>query len=397
MSSFQQLKRVLLFLALGFTIIQLLRKGDPDAYDIVEGEGADQTSNDEVNGTLEFLQPSFDRKGKRPKACLLALVRNQDVEEMQVAIREVQLRFNDKYQYDWVLLNDEEFTSEFKKDIRAELPNTVVKFGLIPKSHWSYPDFIDLDKAAEARVLMKNSIYGWSESYRHMCRFQSGFFWRHPLVMEYDWYWRIDPDISIHCDINYDIFQWMQDNNKVYGFGISVLEEADTIMTLWNTTRDFFDKNPKYMAKNNLLHFISNDEGKTFNLCHFWSNFEIANLNFYRSPAYRAYFDYLDHAGGFYYERWGDAPIHSIAVALMLPKDRIHHFEDIGYTHPPGVQCPLDYDVWKKLKCDCLRKDDVTFNGKSCGRKYYDIQRLRKPPHWKEFADWFHTQDQDSF
>jgi alpha 1,2-mannosyltransferase len=47
---------------------------------------------------------------------------------------------------------------------------------VIPKEHWSYPEWVDLDKAAEERQKMvnENVIYGGSESYRHMCRFNSG-------------------------------------------------------------------------------------------------------------------------------------------------------------------------------------------------------------------------------
>ena len=37
--------------------------------------------------------------------------------------------------------------------------------------------------------------------------------------------------------------------------------------------------------------------------CHLvWSNFEIGDLRFWRGEAFSKYFDYLDHAGGFYYE-----------------------------------------------------------------------------------------------
>ena len=32
-----------------------------------------------------------------------------------------------------------------------------------------------------------------------------------------------------------------------------------------------------------------------------WSNFEIADLEFWRSEAYTKYFEYLDSTGGFYY------------------------------------------------------------------------------------------------
>ena len=42
----------------------------------------------------------------------------------------------------------------------------------------------------------------------------------------------------------------------------------------------FIKENPQYLAENNFMDFISDDKGETYNLCHFWSNFEIANLNF---------------------------------------------------------------------------------------------------------------------
>ena len=71
-----------------------------------------------------------------------------------------------------------------------------------------------------------------------------------------------------------------------------------------------------------------------------WSNFELADLDFYRSPPYTTFFNFLDRTGNFYYERWGDAPIHSIAAALFLPSSQIHFFEEIGYRHEPFHHCP---------------------------------------------------------
>lgn len=46
-----------------------------------------------------------------------------------------------------------------------------------------------------------------------------------------------------------------------------------------------------------------NDDGDGWNFCHFWSNFEIADMDFFRSDEYRGYFDMLDQSGGFYFER----------------------------------------------------------------------------------------------
>lgn len=324
--------------------------------------------------------------GKRAKATFVSLARNEELYELIKAIRNVEDRFNRKFQYDWVFLNDKEFTEEFKQ-LTSAIVSGKAKYGLIPTEHWSYPDWIDQEKAAKSRADMRaaNIIYGDLESYRHMCRFESGFFWRNSLLEEYDWYWRVEPGIQIHCDLNYDLFRYMEDNNKTYGFTISIHEFEKTIPTLWGHTKDFIKQHPEYVAKNNLMDFISDDKGETYNLCHFWSNFEVASLKFWRSQAYRDYFEYLDRTGGFFYERWGDAPVHSIAAALFLPRDQIHYFGDVGYNHGVYTQCPLNTEFRLEHRCDCSPDSDFTFRGYSCGKKYYEVTGMEKPKEWVDY------------
>ncbi|CAK9437811.1 uncharacterized protein LODBEIA_P21890 [Lodderomyces beijingensis] len=342
------------------------------------------------NSAIKFDSDSDAAAGavkyQRMNATFVTLARNKELFELVKSIREVEDRFNRKYNYDWVFLNDEEFTQEFK-DLTSAIVSGKTKYGLIPKEHWSYPDHIDLQKAEETRKNMKLAkiIYGDSESYRHMCRFESGFFFRHKLLEDYEWYWRVEPDIKIYCDLDYDLFKFMADNNKVYGFTISIHEFQKTIPTLWQTTKDFIKQNPQFLAANNFMDFISDDGGDTYNLCHFWSNFEIANLNFWRSEAYTKYFEHLDKTGGFFYERWGDAPIHSIAASLFLPKDKIHYFEDVGYRHQVYGQCPLNPEFRYKHRCHCKPADDFTFRGYSCGKKYFEKMGLTKPKEWEDY------------
>ena len=81
-----------------------------------------------------------------------------------------------------------------------------------------------------------------------------------------------------------------------------------------------------------------------------WSNFEIGDLRFWRSQAYVDFFNHLDQAGGFYYERWGDAPVHSIGAALFARKDQIHFFDDIGYRHEPfQVSPPSSFSIQRSV------------------------------------------------
>jgi alpha 1,2-mannosyltransferase len=71
-----------------------------------------------------------------------------------------------------------------------------------------------------------------------------------------------------------------------------------------------------------------------------------------RGEAYQQYFKHLDEAGGFFYERWGDAPVHSIAAALLLPINQIHFFKEIGYYHAPFYNCPAEPELQAKCHCD---------------------------------------------
>ncbi|KIJ05180.1 glycosyltransferase family 15 protein, partial [Paxillus involutus ATCC 200175] len=274
---------------------------------------------------------------------------------------------NRKFGYPYVLLNDEPFDEEFKRRVSVLSP-APMEFGLIPHDHWNAPSWIDEQKATEARKKMGEDgiIYGDNLSYRNMCRFNSGFFFRHPLLQKYRYYWRVEPWVHFHCDVNSDPFRFMQDNNKSYGFTISMYEFEATIRTLWETVKDFTKLYPEKMNPHNALGFVSDDGGASYNLCHFWSNFEIADMDFWRGDTYMSFFEFLDQKGGFYYERWGDAPVHSIAAALFLPRSSVHFFEEIGYEHPPYTHCPINEERWTGGRCSCNPKDSFDYDGYSC-------------------------------
>lgn len=58
-----------------------------------------------------------------------------------------------------------------------------------------------------------------------------------------------------------------------------------------------------------------------------------------------------------YGQRWGDAPVHSLGVALFADKDQIHFFDDIGYRHEPFQHCPQQ-SQHAKGKCWCVPGDN---------------------------------------
>ena len=133
---------------------------------------------------------------------------------------------------------------------------------------WGYPSWINQTKAAAAREQMVKDqiIYGGSESYRHMCRFYSGFFFHHPLLKKFDYYWRVEPGVKFSCDIHYDPFAFMQKYKIKYGFTLSLAEYRSTIPTLWDTVRDFIEEYPHLVHPNNFTRWISDDDLDSYNL-----------------------------------------------------------------------------------------------------------------------------------
>lgn len=208
--------------------------------------------------------------GPRMNATFVTLARNSDVWEIARSIRQVEDRFNRRFNYDWVFLNDKPFDEAFKK-VTSSLVSGKTFYGEIPHEHWSFPEWIDQEKAKRVREEMKEKkiIYGDSVSYRHMCRFESGFFFRHPLMMNYEYYWRVEPSIELHCDIHYDPFRVMVEQNKKYSFVLSLYEYIDTIPSLWDSTKKFMKNHPEHIAEENSMGFLSDDGGDTYNRCHF--------------------------------------------------------------------------------------------------------------------------------
>ncbi|KAI9255430.1 nucleotide-diphospho-sugar transferase [Helicostylum pulchrum] len=247
---------------------------------------------------------------KRAKAAMVILVRNKEQDAIAETLVNFQDKFNRNFDYPYVFLNEEPFTEEFKSAMRVAAPKATMKFGLVPKSQWSYPSWVDQKKA------------------------------------------------------------------KQYGFVVTLTELADTIPTLWKYVEDYAQSRRIDISSETsklLFPYFRDQATGDFNLCHFWSNFEIASLNLWRSPQYRDFFNYLDQTGNFFYERWGDAPVHSLAAGLFLTTDQIHYFEDIGYQHDLYRHCPS-----KKSKLGCRCDCPVGTTKESIDHDNYDDTCLPK-------------------
>ena len=143
--------------------------------------------------------------------------------------------------------------------------------------------------------------------------------------------------------VNSDPFLKMAEFNKTYGFTIAVKELKETVPNifryasaykrannltskgLWEMFVDRPEEDEDFMeghdARWRQYHGTAAErepwtepgqfpdidpesmEGEVYNMCHFWSNFEIARLDWFRSKEYEAFFEMMDRSGGFWMER----------------------------------------------------------------------------------------------
>jgi len=131
----------------------------------------------------------------------------------------------------------------------------------------------------------------------------------------------------------------MKKKKKTYGFTIAVKELRETVPNLFRYT-SAYKRNNNITSKGMWEMFSESREkkqdddtlpedvlklepgrgmfpevdptameGEDYNMCHFWSNFEIARFDFYRSKQYTEFFEMLDRSGGFWSERVRPPPI----------------------------------------------------------------------------------------
>ncbi|CAJ2510413.1 Uu.00g051160.m01.CDS01 [Anthostomella pinea] len=323
--------------------------------------------------------------GPRENAAIVMLARNEEVDKAKRSVESLERRFNQWFKYPIVFLNDEPWSDEFIATLKAAT-SALTSFELIPKDAWLFPSYIDQNDARQSIKKQGDAgiLYAGKETYHHMCRFFSGYFYQVEALKKYKWYWRLEPDVEFSCSITYDPFVEMARHDKVYGFTISLPEEKRTCPSLFRKVADW--KEAQSIPSTNLwkasidaswvpwpfrdyLSWFSHRDshGDGWNLCHYWSNFEIADLDFFRDEHYQDLYRKLEHDGGFYYERWGDAAVHSLAVNMLAEPHQVHHFADFGYRHDWYYQCPANAPEGQMPESQTLNSVKETWKGEMSG------------------------------
>lgn len=295
------------------------------------------------------------------RLAIIALCREKDAEEMALSMVSFDNAYNKHHLYDYLIFSETEWSLPGQTILRS-ITNSTVLFPVLTNEEWNTPNWIDRKKFQD--ILKGKSFYGNSESYRRMCRFFAGPVFLTKALEPYTWAWRMDSHVRYLCDITEDPIDRLERINGTYGYALRMTELMYTVPTLWDTVKN-------YATEQNLWphlerHWNLKPDSRMPRVCHYWNNLEATRLEFFRGPVYQNYFKAIDQSGGFFYERWGDAPIRTFALMLLATPNHIIQFDDIGYQHPWWYKCPAVCPGRSECTPDPLIQPHQTTDGKMC-------------------------------
>lgn len=278
------------------------------------------------------LNPLPSRSELVPHAVITYLIgrKREHWLDLLDSLRSLALHLLARWPYPVVIFH-EGLSAEDMERLRQIYPQ--LSFHRLDKSFLFPPNHVNLSHVP--KIIGGHASVG----YRHMCRFFSGSMFNYPLLAQYEWWMRMDSDSFLLGDVQVDPFARMRDNGYVYGY-MALGREDDYLTTgLWAAAHAYMKKAGIDQPTPLLSKFLDDETGD-WDRSYFYTNFEIGHLPFFRSEAYQSFFRHLDKEGGFYYYRWGDAPIRLLGVALHSEPGSVFRFGDIPYSHKVYVLLP---------------------------------------------------------
>ena len=153
--------------------------------------------------------------------------------------------------------------------------------------------------------------------------------WEMPELLSYEYVWMLDTDAFILGPISYDPFAVMAAANATYGYIDVNVETPEVAGGLADCVEEYLADHPR--VRPTLLRKYKS--GGKWDGSKFYTNFQVARLDYGRSEGYRRFFDHVDRNGGIFRHRWGNDPFAFLAASILLRDDQIVHFDDVPYLH----------------------------------------------------------------
>ena len=274
------------------------------------------------------------------KGAIVYLTDQRDFHKMSLSLQRLDTYYNNRWKAPVVIFHPAKSVGSTAGD-----PLTIEQQHTLRKATRSSLTFAEVDFSVPSLTAPSEApllIFGKSLGYRQMCAFFAFHYAHHPALKRYDYVWRFDSDAFLLRDVREDLFEAMERGNWTYGWRGLICEPDCVVVGLENTVKGHLgvstlcgrleDKFTSGSCKSDatLGHYTGT---KGWSGTMYYNNFEVVHLPWLRSREYSSLAASVDAAGGIWMHRWGDAPIRTLAVQLLLPRESVHQFTEVAYEH----------------------------------------------------------------
>lgn len=358
--------------------ILLLRTNKPSTKKVVQ-------SHPVIVEDAEVSKPNYHKGGVN--GTFYTYITDLDnIETLLRTVKSVEMNFNTKFGYDWVFsyydIKSDGFPKELEERLQHMITGDVYIEVISPKNpYFGLPPGIDIDYLATKGVTA--SHYGLVPNHKYISfklknRFASYGFQFLPSLSMYKYLFNVELGSTVRCDINKDLFKYVEDNNLVYAFSLAPVESLMGTRSLYPSFEQYMGTAAGVVTRNDtLIDFIQDlNDPLTYTFCNMESNLAIIDLDILRTEQYKEFFDHMDMEFGLFYERWTDYNLKTLYLSTYFAKNRIGWLRSIGYLDLQNRNtCPIDFDIRMNQGCTCDPRRDQAFTQYSCIRRYLDITK----------------------
>tara|TARA_B100001094_G_C18125333_1_gene769170 strand:+ start:462 stop:1316 length:855 start_codon:yes stop_codon:yes gene_type:complete len=260
------------------------------------------------------------------KSCIFCLARGHPTIDGYKSLRKRNQSLRNNFYDDMIIFHEGNITPEHQtlmsketnnlKFIKVSFNETEEKQSLHQLCHRHDDDFLNKSSHIKNYESVRKGVH-FPIGYSHMCNFYTVDWIQY--LDDYDWAMRADDDFFIEPnELDSSIFHTLDSHGFKFGYRVIDCEyHCHSVKT--------FDK---------LQEFIPN---YSYNMEHYYSNFGIFKLDFWRQTHIR---DLLDKLTPFIFEfRWGDSPLQAAIIKSFLENKEICFIDTFNYTHGSHNLC----------------------------------------------------------
>lgn len=230
-------------------------------------------------------------------------------------------------------------TGEYDTPDKTALVTKIIPSALIlriPEDAWTLPEGLHENDAPTWKYSKCCPFPMHGIGYRHMCRWYSIGLFRYLAGLGYKWVFRLDEDSEVLTPVKQNMMGWMESLGKQYAFRLWDEEDQDMIWSLPELTQWYLTANeiqPKWLYDScRPRSSVGLNSHGGWNRRILYNNMFMTNITWWLTSEVQSYLRVVEQSQGFYFFRWGDAPIHTMVVRTFLTRSQVHVF-GFSYCH----------------------------------------------------------------